>query len=128
MLRLLYVCVMHCLSSPTVPTSIVSITRGPYPPYNGTVFNLTCVLDLDLTVVDTDVMVVWAWSLNRREVKTQRTMSPSARQIVITFEPLATDSSGLYYLNLTVLPAENSDYIIQNNDSSTSYALVVEGE
>ena len=85
-------------------------------------------LDLDLTVVDTDVMVLWVWSLDRREVETQRTMSPSARQIVITFEPLATDSSGLYYLNLTVLPAENSDYIIQNNDSSTSYDLVVEGK
>ena len=126
--RVLHICVMHHLSSPTVPTSTVSITRGPYPHYNGTVFSLTCELDLDLTVVDTDVMVVWAWSLNRREVETQRSMSPSARQIVLTFEPLATDSSGLYYLNLTVLPAENSDYIIQNNDSSTSYALVVEGE
>ena len=101
---------------------------GAYPPYNGTVFNLTGEIQLDTAVVDTSVMVWWVWSLDGQEEDRQRTMSPSDHQITITFEPLATNSSGVYFLNLTVRPVENLDYVIQNDDSSTSYNLAVEGE
>ena len=100
------------------------VNEGSFPAYNGTVFNLTGIVQLDLAVVDIDVTVVWVWSLTSKEMERQNTTS-SPHQITISFQPLATNSSGLYRLNLTILPI-NSEYVVGNSDSSTSYNLVVQ--
>ena len=102
------------------------MNEGDFQPYNGTVFNLTGVLQLDLNIVDTDVTVMWVWSLNGRELDTQTT-SASPHEITISFNPLATNSSGLYSLNLTIMP-NNPLYVRGNNDSSTTYNLNVLSE
>ena len=107
----------------SVPTSVVVVNDSPFPAYNGTVFYLTGVLRLNSTVVDTDVTVVWVWSRNSEELQRWNTTT-SPHQITIPFQPLSTNSSGLYHLNLTILP-RNSEYVLGNSDSSTSHDLVV---
>ena len=102
---------------------MVVVNDSPFPAYNGTVFDLTGVLWLNMAVVDTDVTVVWVWSRNGEELQTWNTTT-SPHQITIPFQPLATNSSGLYHLNLTILP-RNSEYVVENSDSSTSHDLVV---
>ena len=98
---------------------------GRLSPYNGTVFNLTGRIQLDPGMVNTDITVTWVWSLGGNMLETQTTSSRPHR-ITITFNPLATNSSGQYNLNLTVIPSENSEYIIGNRDGSTVYDLMVE--
>ena len=106
-----------------VPTSAVTVDEGPFPAYNGTVFNLTGVVQLNTALVDTEVTVLWVWSLNGEELERQSTTS-SPHQITISFQPLATNSSGQYLLNLTIIPRD-SEYVIGNNDSHALYNLVV---
>ena len=88
------------------------MNEGDFLPYNGTVFSLTGVLQLDKNIVDTGVSVMWVWSLNGRELDTQTT-SASPHEITISFNPLATNSSGLYSLNLTIMP-NNPLYVTYN--------------
>ena len=102
------------------------MNEGDFLPYNGTVFSLTGVLQLDTNIVDTDITVMWVWSLNSRELDTQTT-SASPHEIIISFNPLATNSSGRYSLNLTIMP-NNLQYVEGNSDSSTTYNLNVLSE
>ena len=81
---------------------------------------------LNLTVVDTDITVMWTWSYDGGVLETRATTSPSPHQITITFRPLTTDSSGRYYLNVTVMSARLPEYIRENSDGGTLYDLDVE--
>ena len=114
----IYVCV-H-----VVPTPNVSV-RGHLRPYNGTVFNLTGEIQLDLGVVNTDITVIWVWSLGGELLETQTTASSSPHQITLIFQPLASDSSGEYILTVTIRPLDNFPFIVENN-GSTTYNLVVQ--
>ena len=114
---------MHIISH-AVPTPIVSIS-GRLRPYNGTVFNLTGGIQLDLSVVNTDITVMWVWSLRGEMLETQTTASPSPHQITLTFKPLASNSSGEYTLTVTVRPSDNSPFIVGNSGGSV-YNLVVQ--
>ena len=102
------------------------MNEGFFPAYNGTVYNLTGVLQLDTTIVDTDVTVMWVWSING-QVSVRQSTSAAPHRITIPFNPLATDNSGLYHLNLNIVPG-NPQYIEGNNDSSTTYGLTVLSE
>ena len=99
------------------------MNEGLFRAYNGTVYNLTGVLQLDTSIVDTDVMVLWMWSLNG-QVSVRRSTSAAPHRITIPFTPLATDSSGLYDLNLNIVP-RNPQYVEGNNNSSKTYGLTV---
>ena len=110
-----------------VPTSMVTVTKDRFRPYNGTVFNLTGSLQLNETVINTDITIVWVWSLDGEQLHNRRTTS-STLQVTLTFEPLTMLSSGRYYLNLILLPIENSEYVIRNSNSGTFYDLMVEGK
>ena len=110
-----------------VPTSMVTVTKDRFRPYNGTVFNLTGSLQLNETVINTDITIVWVWSLDGEQLHNRRTTS-STLQVTMTFEPLTMLSSGRYYLNLILLPIENSEYVIRNSNSGTFYDLMVEGK
>ena len=115
----IYVCV-H-----VVPTPIVSVS-GHLSPYNGTVFNLTGEIQLDLGVVNTDITVIWVWSLGGELLETQSTTaSSSPHQITLTFQPLASDSSGEYILTVTIRPFDNFPFIVESNGSAT-YSLLVQ--
>ena len=105
---------------------MVRVNESPFPAYNGTVYNLTGVLQLDTAIVDTGVNVMWEWSLNSR-VSLRQSTSAAPHMITIPFNPLATDDSGLYSLNLNILPI-NPQYVIGNNDSSTTHSLTVLSE
>lgn len=106
----------------------MSISDHGLKPYNGTVFSLTGEVQLNISVVNTDITVLWVWSHGGRTLKTASTTSPSPHRLTIEFIPLATNSSGRYHLNMTVVPVDNAEYVIGNSDSGTSYDLVVESK
>ena len=45
----------------------------------------------------------------------------------LTFQPLATNSSGEYTITVSVRPSDNSQFIVENSNS-TSYTLTVRRE
>ena len=104
---------------------MVSVT-GPDSsmlPYNGTVYNLTGAVQLDMSVVNTDVVAAWVWSLGGETLIVHETMSPP-HQSIFTFRPLATNSSGEYCLSVMLRSLDNADYIAQNSQSTT-YSISV---
>ena len=105
----------HCL----VPPPIITVS-DPFTPYNGTVFTLTGVVQLDQSV-DTDITVSGVWSSGDGPQETTSPPYPTN----LTFQPLTTDSSGEYILTVTVRSSDNSPFIVENNSSAT-YNLVVQ--
>ena len=78
-------------------------------------------VELDQSV-DTDVTASGLWSNNGGVF--QETMSPPYLTN-LTFRPLATDSSDVYTLTVSVRPSDSSPYVVGNN-GSTEYSLVVQ--
>ena len=104
----------------------MTVSEGAFQPYNGTVFILTGMLELDTSLVDTVVVLTWIWSLNGEELDRWYTNTLPHR-ITIPFNPLTTNSSGLYSLNVDVDPFDPA-FIIPNRNSSTTYNLSVQSE
>ena len=102
-----------------VPPPTISV-HDPPTPYNGTIFTLTGVVQLDKSV-DTEITASGVWSSGDGP---QETTSPPYPTNLI-FRPLTSDSSGDYILTVTVKPSDNSPFIVGNN-SSTTYSLVVQ--
>ncbi len=102
------------------------VREGSFPAYNGTIYSLTGVLQLDTSIVDTNVTVMWEWSLNGQVLVRMSTFA-APHMITIPFTPLATNDSGLYSMNLTQLPT-NPQYVVENRDSSIKYHLIVLSE
>lgn len=92
-------------------------------PYNGTIFDLTGAIQLDMSTVNTGVEATWVWSLGGETLESQQTVTPP-HQTVLRFQPLATDSSGMYSLSVTLRSLDNSSYIAENS-GSTVYSLTV---
>ena len=97
---------------------MVSVNDHPTP-YNGTVFTLTGVVELHQSV-DTDITASGVWSSGGLQ---ETTFPPFPTSL--TFQPLASDSSGEYILTVTVRPSDNSPFIVENN-GSTAYNLMVQ--
>ena len=72
--------------------------------------------------VDSAVTVSGMWN-NSGDIS-QETTTSLPYLTNLTFQPLATNSSGVYTLTISVTPSDNSPYII-GNSGSTSYNLVV---
>ena len=108
----------------TVSAPVISITEHPIP-YNGTVFTLSGVASLDPSV-DTDVTAEGAWSAVADDVGTplQKSTSPPY-QTDLEFQPLTTDSSDEYILNVTFRPSDDSPFISENS-GSIIYNLMVQ--
>ena len=80
---------------------MVSVVEHPIP-YNGTVFTLSGVAQLDQSV-DTNVTAVGIWSYSDDQLVA---VSPPYKFSVV-FQPLATDSSREYILNVTFRATDN---------------------
>lgn len=88
-------------------------------PYNGTIYNLTGTIQLDMSIVNTDVIIAtWVWTLAGETLRFFN-IAPSLYQSVLMFRPLATNSSGEYNLTVTLRPLNNTDYIIESSASNT---------
>ena len=99
---------------------MVSVRDHPTP-YNGTVFILTGVVQLHQSV-NTDITASGMWSSGGDG--SQETTSPPY-PTSLTFQPLASDSSGEYILTVTVRPSDNAPFIVESN-GTTTYNLVVQ--
>lgn len=108
----------------TVPHPDLSIT-GHFPPYNGTNFNLTGIIEMDIGTIDTSIVITWVWSLGEETLKIHNTTK--CCQSTITFKPLTTYSSGLYHLQVVIQSTSNSMYITESC-GSTFYSLTVQRE
>ena len=97
----------------------MSVLDPPATPYNGTNFTITGMIQLDQNV-DTDITASGMWSSDDEPQETTSPPYPTS----LTFQPLATNSSGVYTLTVSVRPSDNSPYIVGNN-GSTIYNLVV---
>lgn len=106
----------------TVSAPVLSIVEHPIP-YNGTIFTLSAVASLDLNV-DTDVTAVGVWSTTDDVITLQVSTSPPY-QTNLEFQPLATDSSAEYILNVTFRPSDDSPFIAESIGSLV-YNLVVQ--
>ena len=107
-----------------VPAPGVAVAAvQPVTPYNGTAFSLMGTMQLDESVIDVDVVATWEWSLRGRTLRHERTSSV-LHPTVLTFQPLATNSSGEYSLNLTLAPLNRSDFILESR-ARTMYSLNV---
>lgn len=89
-------------------------------PYNGTVFNLCGVAQLDHSV-DTNVTAVGIWSGSDI---LQVTKSPPY-MTCLEIQPLTSDSSKEYTLNITIRPTDGSSFIVASS-TSIVYRLIVQ--
>ena len=108
-----------------VPTPVVSVT-GPFSviPYNGTIYNLTGTIQLDMNIVNTDIIVVtWVWTLPGEALRVFETVSPLYHSVLM-FQPLATNSSGEYHLTVTLRSQNNTGYVTESS-ASTTYNISV---
>ena len=103
----------------SVPTPVVSVVEHPIP-YNGTVFTLSGVAQLDQSV-DTNVTAVGIWS----DSDGPQVVASPPYQIDLVFQPLATDSSREYTLNVTIRATDDSPFI-ESNRGITIYNLTVQ--
>ena len=106
------------LLTSAVPRPVFSVLPHPTA-YNGTNLTITGRIELDSNV-DTLVTVSGMWS---GDTATQVTTA-SPYLIVLSFLPVATDSSGEYILTYTIRSSDNSQYIIEYNGQD-SYSLAV---
>ena len=108
----------------TVSAPVLSITEHPIP-YNGTVFTLSGVASLDPSV-DTNITAegVWSAAANGDGTSLQISTSPPF-QTDLEFQPLTTDSSDEYILNVTFRPSDDSPFISENS-GSIIYNLMVQ--
>ena len=106
-----------------VPVPSISI-HNHTTPYNGTNFTLTAEIELHPNV-DTNVTVARTWyNSNGKEVQLETTITSPPYLTNLTFQPLATNSSGVYTLVITVQPLDNSSFIVDNL-GAMSYNLTV---
>ena len=103
----------------TVPPPVISV-RDHVTVYNGTNFTLTGLIELHGNV-DTDVTVSGIWTSG--DGPQESTSPPYLTNL--TFQPLATNSSGEYTLTASVQPSDNSSFIV-GNSGSYSYSLSVQ--
>ena len=97
--------------------------RDQSTPYNGTNFTLSGQINLHPNE-DTNVIVSGTWS---SDVGLQEAVLSPPYLINLTFQPLATNSSGEYTITAYVRPLDNSPFVIGNNNSA-SYTLIVRCE
>ena len=111
--------ISHSITLFVVPTPVVSIVEHPIP-YNGTVFTLSGIAQLNHSV-DTNVTAVGIWTDNDSP---QVTTSPPYLTS-LEFQPLTSDSSKEYTLNITLRPTDNSSFVTVSN-ASIIYSLIVQ--
>ena len=98
-----------------VPTPEILVTSSTSTPYNGTIFSLTGAIQLNTSIVDINIAATWQWSLGEMILLEETSSSP--HQSVLSFLPLATNSSGEYRLNVTLTPLANSSFVVQSSGS-----------
>ena len=108
---------MHNIIFAVLPPT-VSVLGHPTL-YNGTNLTITGVAQLDQNV-DTDVTASGMWSSDDEPQETTAPPYPTN----LSFQPLATNSSGEYTLTISVRPLDNSPYILGINGSTTYNVMV----
>ena len=125
----------HFYTSNPVPPPIVT-TIADQTPYNGSVFTITCNIELD-SAIDTDVTVTGTWSRMGQQLSTNTTTTcitvsdtDSSYQTTLTFEHLGVVSShdGSYTCEATVVPNPPTAFILRMTSQSDGQDLVVQGK
>ena len=124
----------HFYTSNPVPPPIVT-TIADQTPYNGSVFTITCNIELN-SAVDTDVTVTGTWSRMGQQLSTDTATiciavsdTDSSYQTTRTFDTLGVVSShdGSYICEATVVPNPPTEFILETTSLSGGSDLVVQG-
>ena len=111
-------------------------TIADQTPYNGSVFTITCNIELD-SAVDTNVTATAIWSRMGQQLSTDTATTcitvsdtDSSYQTTLTFDPLGVVSShdGSYICEVTVAPNPPTAFILETTSLSNRYDLVVKGK
>ena len=116
-------------SKPTVPAPTITVLKD-YTPYNGTKFNMTCTVEVNVAV-DTDITIHSEWVLPQH-VDNSGTMSnisktetKKLRQIhSLIFRPLRGEDNGTYTCRARVQPKPDDKNILKVSANETTDVTV----
>ena len=120
--------------SPAVPTPTTALTSTKRP-YTGTIFTLTCIIQLHENV-DTNVDVVVAWRKRATLLtnnsytsisQTTTTVGGSTYTTSVILTPLRNEDDGGYVCHATVTPNPTSTYILKSRSNISVFQVKVLG-
>ena len=118
-------------SKSTVPAPTISVVKD-YTPYNGTKFNITCTVEVNVAV-DTPITIHSEWMLpqhvdNRGTMSNiSKTETEKLRQIhTLIFRPLRGEDNGTYTCRAVIQPMLRDDkkYIMGVSANETTDVIV----
>ena len=119
-------------SKSTVPAPTISVVKD-YTPYNGTKFNMTCTVEVNVAV-NTDITIYSEWVLPQH-VNNSGTISniskteiKKLRQIhTLIFRPLRGEDNGTYTCRAVIQPMLRDDKYIMGVSANETTDVIVEG-
>ena len=116
-------------SKPTVPAPTISVVKD-YTPYNGTKFNMTCTVEVDVAV-DTDITIYSEWVLPQHVnnsgtiiYKISKTETKLKQSRTLIFRPLRGEDNGTYTCRGRVQPTRGDKYIMEVSANETTDVIV----
>ena len=116
-------------SKSTVPAPTISVVKD-YTPYNGTKFNITCTVEVNVAV-DTPITIHSEWVLpqhvdNRGTMSNiSKTETKKLRQNhTLIFRPLRGEDNGTYTCRGRVQPTRGDKYIMEVSANETTDVIV----
>ena len=116
-------------SKPTVPAPTISVVKD-YTPYNGTKFNITCTVEVDVAV-DNDITINSEWVLPQHVNNSGtisnilKTETKKLRQNhTLKFRPLRGEDNGTYTCRAVIQPIPDDKYIKGVSANETTDVIV----
>ena len=123
----------HSSTKPTVPAPTITVPKY-YTPYNGTKFNMTCTVEVDVVAVNTPITIHSKWVLPQH-INNSGTISNTSvedttklrENRTLMFRPLRGEDGGTYTCRAVIRPVpdknivgvsanETTDVIVQGTD------------
>ena len=116
-------------SKPTVPAPTISVVKD-YTPFNGTKFNITCTVEVDVAV-DTPITITSEWVLPQHVNNSgtisniSKTETKKLRQNhTLIFRPLRGEDNGTYTCRARVQPKPDEKNILKVSANETTDVIV----
>ena len=96
----------------------------------GTVLNLTCIVEADRSLVDTDIRANFTFNISpgTRIIITMSPLNQSTYKGTIAFSVLLPSDRNTYTCVSSFIPVSNTLYVMAVTNPASSYTLRLEGE
>ena len=106
----------HSSTKPTVPAPTITVAKY-YTPYNGTKFNMTCTVEVDVVAVNTPITIHSEWVLpqhiNNSGTILSNTSVEETKKLrenrTLMFRPLRGEDGGTYTCRAVIQPEPNDE-------------------